>query len=46
MAAFMGMVPFGCLIAGALAGVLGAPVTLAIFGALCVLGSIPLMRER
>jgi len=45
MAAFMGMVPFGCLMAGALAGVLGAPATLAIFGVLCVLGSIPLIRN-
>lgn len=39
MAAFMGMVPFGCLLAGALAGRYGAPRTLMVFGILCILGS-------
>jgi MFS family permease len=37
---FMGMAPFGALIAGSLAGRLGAPLTVAIGGAVCILGSI------
>ena len=36
---FMGMAPFGALSAGAMAKVLGAPITVAIGGATCVLGS-------
>jgi MFS family permease len=36
---FMGMAPFGALLAGAFAKVLGAPITVAIGGATCVLGS-------
>lgn len=39
MAAFMGTVPFGCLLAGAMANLLGAPTTLMIFGVLCLIGS-------
>jgi MFS family permease len=47
MAAFMGVVPFGCLLSGALAGLIGAPATLLISGILCVLGSMPfLYREN
>ncbi len=37
---FMGMAPFGALTAGALAHHLGAPVTVALGGAVCVLGGI------
>ncbi len=39
MAAFMGVMPFGCLLAGALAGLFGAPRALMVFGILCILGS-------
>jgi len=39
MAAFMGMVPFGCLLAGSLASLFGAPHTLAVLGILCLVGS-------
>jgi MFS family permease len=35
----MGMAPFGSLLAGAIAGSIGAPKTLAIGGALCLLGA-------
>jgi hypothetical protein len=38
--AFMGMTPLGSLAGGSLAGVIGAPPTLTICGALCILGSI------
>lgn len=37
--AFMGMAPFGSLLAGSLAAHIGAPNTLAISGVLCVLGA-------
>ncbi|MBZ5648812.1 MAG: MFS transporter [Acidobacteriia bacterium] len=37
---FMGMAPFGALLAGALAHGLSAPVTVAIGGAVCVVGGI------
>jgi MFS family permease len=37
---FMGMAPLGALMAGSLAGVLGAPVTVALGGAVCIVGSI------
>jgi MFS family permease len=37
---FMGMAPFGALLAGSLAERLGAPMTVAIGGAVCILGSI------
>jgi MFS family permease len=49
--AFMGMVPFGSLLAGSLASKIGAPGTIIISGAACILGSIlfarklPLLRE-
>ena len=45
MAAFMGMVPFGFLLAGTLAGLFGAPATLAVCGILCILGSFLLIRK-
>ena len=38
--AFMGMMPFGSLLAGSLADVFGAPVTLAAGGVFCVGGAI------
>lgn len=37
---FMGMAPFGALLAGTLAQHIGAPVTVALGGAVCILGSI------
>lgn len=39
MVAFMGMVPFGSLLAGSLAGRFGAPNALITCGSLCVLGA-------
>lgn len=38
--AFMGMAPFGSLLAGTLASSIGAPLTLLISGCSCILGSI------
>jgi MFS family permease len=46
MAAFMGMVPFGCLLAGVLASLFGAPRALLIFGILCIIGSFLLVRRK
>jgi MFS family permease len=49
--AFMGMVPFGSLLAGSLASKIGAPGTIMISGIACILGStlfarkLPLLRE-
>jgi MFS family permease len=37
---FMGMAPLGALMAGSLAGVLGAPYTVAFGGAVCLIGSV------
>jgi MFS family permease len=37
---FMGMAPFGALSAGAIAHRIGAPRTVALGGALCILGSM------
>jgi predicted MFS family arabinose efflux permease len=37
---FMGMAPLGALLAGALAGRLGAPLTVALGGAVCILGAL------
>jgi MFS family permease len=37
---FMGMAPFGALLAGAMASRLGAPVTVALGGATCIAGSL------
>ncbi len=45
MVAFLGMVPFGCLIAGALAGRFGAPNAIAVSGLSCVAGSF-LLRNK
>ena len=42
--AFLGMAPVGGLIAGSLAGQLGAPATAMIDGACCLLGTLALMR--
>jgi MFS family permease len=36
---FMGMAPFGALLAGAVAKGLGAPITVALGGATCMLGA-------
>lgn len=38
--AFMGMAPFGSLLSGSLAGLIGAPHTLLIGGILCILGAL------
>jgi MFS family permease len=38
--AFMGMVPFGSLLAGSLANMIGAPETIMIGGVSCILGSL------
>jgi hypothetical protein len=38
--AFMGMTPFGSLIYGGLASLLGAPETLIIGGSVCILGGL------
>jgi len=43
--AFMGMVPLGSLLAGSLANWLGAPVTIALGGGFCILGSIVFTRK-
>ena len=37
---FMGMAPFGALLAGAIAKGLGAPLTVALGGAVCIMGSL------
>ena len=37
---FMGMAPFGALYGGALAHRVGAPITVAVGGVVCVLGAI------
>jgi MFS family permease len=48
---FMGMAPIGALLAGSLAGILGAPTTVTVGGAICIIGSIffraklPVLRE-
>ncbi len=49
---FMGMAPLGALLAGTLAGIMGAPYTVALGGAVCILGSLifflrlPILREE
>ena len=49
--AFRGVVPFGSLLAGIMASHLGAPVTLMVGGACCIVGSLifarnlPVMRK-
>ncbi len=42
---FMGMTPLGSLLAGAIAGRIGAPLTLAIGGMITVLGALIFMRK-
>jgi MFS family permease len=42
--AFMGMAPFGSLLAGSLASKIGAPNTLIIGGVSCILGSFMFMK--
>ena len=37
---FMGMAPLGALFAGSLAGIFGAPDTVALGGGVCILGSL------
>jgi MFS family permease len=37
---FLGMAPFGALLAGALAHNLGAPVTVALGGVICIVGAV------
>ncbi|HXF47953.1 MAG TPA: MFS transporter [Verrucomicrobiae bacterium] len=43
--AFMGMMPFGSLLAGSLAGQIGAPSTLLIGGLCCILGALLFARH-
>lgn len=43
--AFIGMAPFGSLLAGAIASRVGAPVTVAGGGAICALGSVAFWRR-
>jgi MFS family permease len=43
--AFMGTAPFGSLIAGGLAKVIGTPMTLAVGGVACVFGAMLYMRK-
>ena len=43
--AFLGMAPVGGLIAGSLAGQLGAPVTAMVEGTCCLLGTLVLLRS-
>jgi hypothetical protein len=43
--AFMGMAPFGSLVGGSLAGRIGAPNTLIISGASCILGAFLFLRK-
>jgi MFS family permease len=42
--AFMGMIPFGSLLTGAVAGPLGAPTTVRLGGAACILGALAFAR--
>ena len=44
--AFFGAAPFGSLLAGALAGRIGAPLTVILTGACCIVGSIWFTLER
>ncbi len=43
--AFMGMVPFGSLLAGSLASKIGAPNTLLLGGTCCVIGALMFVRK-
>lgn len=42
---FMGMAPFGSLLAGGLAGRIGAPLTIFFSGACCVAGAVVFLRK-
>jgi MFS family permease len=42
---FMGMAPFGSLLGGSLASKIGAPYTLIICGAFCILGSFMFTKK-
>ena len=42
---FRGMAPFGSLLAGAAAGIIGAPLTLIIGGGFCLGGSLYFMKN-
>jgi MFS family permease len=42
---FLGMIPFGNLVGGALADQIGAPYTLIIDGIVCILGSIYFAKQ-
>ncbi|HTD57049.1 MAG TPA: MFS transporter, partial [Silvibacterium sp.] len=46
MAAFVGMAPFGSLLAGALAHWIGAPLTVMLTGACCILGAAWFWSQR
>ncbi len=43
--AFMGMMPFGSLLAGSAAGIIGAPLTLLVGGLCCILGALLFARH-
>jgi MFS family permease len=43
--AFLGMAPFGSLLAGSLASTIGAPSTFIVNGAVCVVGSLVFARQ-
>ena len=43
---FMGMTPFGSLMAGWLAGWIGAPFTVAMGGAVCIAAALVFLRHR
>lgn len=43
--AFMGMAPFGSLFAGSLASRIGSPVTIALGGAVCIIGAAAFSRK-
>lgn len=45
MVAFLGMAPFGSLLAGAIAGRIGAPDTLIGGGAICIVGALVFARK-
>lgn len=42
---FMGMIPLGALLAGALADVMGAPLTMMLAGACCIAGAVNFSRR-
>ena len=46
MVAFLGMVPFGCIISGALASKFGAPNALIVSGLSCIAGSFLLRKKN